>query len=157
MPGAPPARSLAAMFTTRLGIRQPVTFAAIGVVSTLAYALTYAFLRESASAHVSNLVALAITTLANTQANRHFTFGVRGRAGLVADHLGGLAALGVALAISSASITLLQLTVQTPGVRLELAALVFGNAVATIARFVLLRLWLERHQRFIVTRDRGRY
>jgi len=63
----------------------------------------------------------------------------------------------VALAISSGSISLLQLTVPTPGVTLELAVLAFGNAVATITRFVLLRLWLERHQRFVVTRDRGRY
>jgi putative flippase GtrA len=157
MPSALWARSLRAMFKTRLGIRQPLTFAAIGVLSTVAYVLVYAALRETASAHVSNLLALAITALANTQANRHFTFGVRGRAGLVADHLGGLAAFGVALAISSASISLLQLTVPTPGVRLELAVLAFGMAVATITRFVLLRLWFERHQRLILdTRDRGR-
>ena len=61
-------------------------FAAIGVLSTIAYVLIYAALREIASAHVSNLLALAITALASTQANRHFTFGVRGRAGLLADH-----------------------------------------------------------------------
>jgi putative flippase GtrA len=145
------------MFTTRRGIRQPLMFAAIGVLSTLAYALLYAALRETASAHVSNLLALALTALANTQANRHFTFGVRGRSGLVADHLGGLAAFGVALAISSASISLLQLTVPTPGVALEIAVLGFGNVIAAITRFVLLRLWLERHQRLILnTRDRGR-
>ena len=151
------ARSLRAMFTTRRGIRQPLMFAAIGVLSTLAYALLYAALRETASAHVSNLLALALTALANTQANRHFTFGVRGRSGLVADHLGGLAAFGVALAISSASISLLQLTVPTPGVALEIAVLGFGNVIAAITRFVLLRLWLERHQRLILnTRDRGR-
>jgi len=110
------------MFATRLGIRQPLMFAAIGVLSTLAYALIYAALRKTASAHVSNLLALAMTALANTQANRHFTIGVRGRTGLIADHLGGLAAFGVALAISSASISMLQLTVQTPGVALEIAS-----------------------------------
>ena len=157
MPSTPWARSLRAMFTTRLGTRQPLMFAAIGVLSTLAYGLIYAALREAASAHVSNLLALAITALANTQANRHCTFGVRGRAGLVADHLGGLAALGVALTISSASISLLQLTVPTPGVTLEFAVLAFGNVIAAIARFALPRLWLERHQRLILnTRDRGR-
>ena len=157
MPTAARARSLEAMFKTRLGIRQPLMFAAIGVLSTIAYVLIYAALREIASAHVSNLLALAITTLANTQANRHFTFGVRGRAGLFADHLGGLAAFGVALAISSASISLLQLTVGAPGVGLEIAVLGFGNVIAAITRFVLLRLWLERHQRLILnTRDRGR-
>ena len=150
-------RSLRAMFATRLGIRQPLMFPAIGVLSTLAYALFYAALRETASAHLSNLLALAMTALANTQANRRFTFGVRGRTGLIADHLGGLAAFGVALAISSASISLLQLTVQTPGVGLEIAVLGFGNVIAAITRFVLLRLWLERHQRLILnTRDRRR-
>lgn len=66
MPSALRARSRKAMFKTRLGIRQPLMFAAIGVLSTIAY--------------------LAITALASTQANRHFTFGVRGRAGLLADH-----------------------------------------------------------------------
>ena len=157
MPRALLARSLRAMFKTRLGIRQPLMFAAIGVLSTLAYALIYAALRETASAHVSNLLALALTALANTQANRHFTFGVHGPAGLVADHLGGLAAFGVALAISSASISLLQLTVPRPGIGLEIAVLGFGNVVAAITRFVLLRLWLERHQRLVLnTRDRGR-
>jgi len=156
MPRAPWTRSLGVMFKTRLGVRQPLMFAAIGVLSTLAYALIYAVLRETASAHASNLLALAMTALANTQANRHFTFGVRGRTGLVADHLGGLAAFAVALAISSASISLLQLTVPTPGVGLEIAVLGFGNVVAAITRFVLLRLWLERHQRLVLnTRDRG--
>lgn len=140
------------MFRTRFGIRQPLMFAAIGLVSTLAYALIYAALRETASAQVANMVALAITTLANTQANRRLTFGIRGRTALVADHLGGLAALGVALAISTASIRLLQLTVNTPGIGLELVALGFGNAIATIARFVLLRLWLERHRRLTPVR-----
>ena len=156
MPGARGARSVGTMFATRLGIRQPLTFAAIGVLSTLAYTLIYAALREAASAHVSNLLALAITALANTQANRRFTSGVRGRPGLVADHLGGLGAFGVALAISTASISLLQLTVPTPSVTLEIAVLAFGNVIAAITRFVLLRLWLERHQRVILnTRDRG--
>ena len=157
MPGALWARSVRAMFKTRLGVGQPLMFAAIGVLSTLAYVLIYAALRETASAHVSNLLALAITALTNTGANRHFTFGVRGRADLFADHLGGLAALGVALAISFASISLLQLSVPAPGVTLELVVLAFGNVIAAITRFVLLRLWLERHQRLILsTRDRGR-
>jgi putative flippase GtrA len=140
------------MFRTRRGIRQPLMFAAIGALSTLAYVAIYTVLRESTSAHLANTVALALTTVANTQANRRLTFGIRGATGLVADHVGGLAALGVALVISSASIGLLQLTVRTPSVPLELAALGFGNVVATIARFVLLRLWLERHQRLTLVR-----
>ncbi len=140
------------MIGTRRGIRQPLTFAAIGMASTLAYASIYAVLRDGASAQLANGIALAVTAIANTQANRRLTFGIRGTAGLVADHVAGLAALGVALAISSASIALLHLTAPEPGVVLELATLGFANIVATISRFVLLRLWLERHARLTVVR-----
>src|SRR6266508_1040877 len=140
------------MIGTRRGIRQPLTFAAIGIVSTLAYAAIYAVLRDSASAQLANSIALAVTAIANTQANRRLTFGIRGTGGLVADHVAGLAALGVALAISSVSIALLHLTAREPGVALELAALGCANVVATISRFVLLHLWLERHERLTVIR-----
>ncbi len=82
------------MIGTRRGIRQPLTFAAIGMASTLAYASIYAVLRDGASAQLANGIALAVTAIANTQANRRLTFGIRGTAGLVADHVAGLAALG---------------------------------------------------------------
>ena len=57
-------------------------FLAVGVCSTLAYALLYlaAARRRSAPAG-ANALALAVTAVANTQANRRFTFGVRGRDG----------------------------------------------------------------------------
>ncbi len=41
----------------------------------------------------ANAVALALTAVANTQANRRFTFGVRGRQDLVRHHLSGAARL----------------------------------------------------------------
>ena len=37
----------------------------------------------------ANAVALVATAVANTAANRRFTFGVQGRAGLTGDHIGG--------------------------------------------------------------------
>src|SRR4051794_7562972 len=46
-----------------------VRFAAIGVVSTLAYALLYLALRGPSGPGVANAVALAVTAVANTQAN----------------------------------------------------------------------------------------
>jgi glycosyltransferase involved in cell wall biosynthesis len=66
-------------------------FLSIGVASTVAYALLFVALRGPLGAGVANALALALTAVANTAANRRLTFGVRGRAGLVRQH--GLGAL----------------------------------------------------------------
>ena len=85
-------------------VRRLITFGAIGVVSTAACALLYAFLRGHAPAAVSNVVALVVTAVGNTAANRRLTFGVRGRESVIRDQLAGLFALCVALAITTASV-----------------------------------------------------
>jgi hypothetical protein len=66
-----------------------VRFAAIGVVSTLAYALLYVALRGPVGPALANALALALTAVANTQANRRFTFGVRGRDRLIRQQAAG--------------------------------------------------------------------
>src|SRR5689334_19055836 len=58
-----------------------VRFLAVGVLSTLAYALLFLALRTSLSPGASNALALALTAIGNTAANRRLTFGVRGRSG----------------------------------------------------------------------------
>src|SRR5262249_37216056 len=50
--------------------RQVLTFAAIGVLSTLAYAVLYLLLREGMGAQAANALALLVTAIANTAANR---------------------------------------------------------------------------------------
>src|SRR5205085_470678 len=87
-----------------------------------------------------------ITAVANTAANRRLTFEVRGRKGLPRHHLAGLLAFAIALAITSASIGLLQALVPHPGRVLELAVLVGANVAATLVRFVILRTWIDRAQ-----------
>src|SRR5919198_3730625 len=59
-------------------------FLGIGVLSTLAYALLFLGLRGPLGAAGANALALAVTAVGNTAANRALTFGVRGRAGLLA-------------------------------------------------------------------------
>ena len=54
-------------------------FMGIGVLSTLAYALLFLLLRGPLGAGGANALALALTAVANTAANRRLTFGVRGR------------------------------------------------------------------------------
>jgi putative flippase GtrA len=137
-------------------LRQPASFAAIGIVSTLAYAVLYTTLRTATPAPAANAFALVATTIANTAANRRITFRVRGRSGLVQDHLAGLGAFVVSLAITSASLGLLHLAVVRPNLLGELAVLVAGSAVATMVRFLVLRSWLERHTRvLLVTKSAG--
>ena len=119
-------------------------FAAIGIVSTLAYALLYAVLRTVTSADASNATALIVTAVGNTAANRRFTFGVRGRAGLGRDHATGLVALAIALAVTSAAIRLLAIVAPEAGASVELAVLIGANVVATVIRFAILRWHLDR-------------
>jgi len=122
-------------------------FAAIGVVSTLAYAGLYALLRGVASAPLANAVALTATAVGNTAANRRLTFGVRGRGSLGRHHLAGLLAHGVALSITTPAAALLAVLAPQAGRPVELAVLIAANTLATIARFVLLRSWIAGGRR----------
>ncbi len=118
---------------------QLLRFGGIGVASTLAYFLLYLGLREVTGAQAANLLALLITAVANTAANRRLTFGVRGTAGALRHHTGGLIAFGVGLALTSASLWALHHLVTTPARGLEVAVLVAANAVSTLVRFLSLR------------------
>jgi putative flippase GtrA len=122
--------------------REVVSFAAIGILSTAAYAVLYLLLRTIVGATAANAGALVITAIGNTAANRRLTFGVRDRGSMLRDQAGGLVALGVALAITTASVQLLGALVPGAGRLVELAVLVVANALATVARFVLLRTWI---------------
>ena len=130
----------------RQAIRQVASFGAIGVVSTLAYVALYSLLREAAPAAAANATSLVLTAVGNTAANRWLTFGVRGRGGLARDHAVGLMALGVALAITSASLVVLNAVAPHHGRSVEVVVLVAANATATLVRFLLLRLALDRRR-----------
>jgi putative flippase GtrA len=136
--------------TTAPGLAQQLcSFAAIGAISTAAYALLFLLLRAYAPTPVANAIALLLTAIANTAANRRFTFGVRGGGGLAGDHVGGLLAFALALVCTNLSLTFL-LAIRPDATRtVELAVLLAAGAVATLARFALLRaLIFERRRRF---------
>ncbi len=120
-------------------LRQAGTFAAIGIVSTLAYVALYALLRPAVPAEIANAVALLATAIGNTAANRRLTFAVRGRAGLARDHAAGLLALGAALALTSSALAVLHVAAPDAPRSVEVGVLVAANAAATLIRFLLLR------------------
>jgi putative flippase GtrA len=122
--------------------RQVVRFCGIGVASTAAYAILYILLRTFVGAQGANLLALLITAIANTAANRRLTFGIRGPQGAGLHQLQGLIVFALGLGLTSGSLAVLHLLVATPARWLELGVLVVANLVATVLRFVLLRGWV---------------
>jgi putative flippase GtrA len=128
-------------------LRQVVRFGAIGVVSTAAYVVLFMLTQGWAGAQVANLIALLLTAIGNTAANRRFTFGVAGRSGVGRHHVEGLIVFGIALAITSGALSVLHVVVGQPHHVVELAVLVLANLVATAVRFVLLRGWVFHPRR----------
>jgi putative flippase GtrA len=124
--------------------RQLVRFAAIGVASTVAHLLLFALLRTVTGAIVANVLALLVTSVANTAANRRLTFGVTGRDGAARHQLQGLIIFGVGLGLTTGALALLGYVAPDASRAVELATLVLANAVATAVRFVLFRSWVFR-------------
>ncbi|WP_030270042.1 glycosyltransferase [Streptomyces sp. NRRL B-24484] len=126
---------------------QLASFAVVGTVSTLAYVLLYLGLRQLVPALLANFVALAVTAVFNTAANRRFTFGVTGRRDALKHQVEGGIAFVIGLVLSSGAIALLGAAAPAAGHSAELAALVAANALATLVRFVLLRVWVFNPRR----------
>jgi putative flippase GtrA len=132
---------------------QVFRFAAVGIVSTLAYAVLYILLRQAVAAQAANAVALLVTAIANTAANRRLTFAIRGAAHTVRHQAQGLAVFGLALALTASALALLHLVSASPGQTVELVVLVAANLLATVLRFVLLRSWVFRTRRAAPTEE----
>jgi putative flippase GtrA len=121
---------------------QAARFTAIGAVSTAAYLVLFSLLRGSIGAQPANLLALLLTAVANTAANRRLTFGVTGRAGASWAQLQGLIVFALGLGLTSGSLSALTAVSAHPSRVVELSVLVAANAAATVLRFLLFRRWV---------------
>lgn len=126
----------------RPGLLPQITrFVVIGIASTLSYVLLFLLLSPIVGAQMANFGALLATAVANTAANRRFTFGVRGSNDALKHHGQGIFVFLIALAFTSGSLAIYQhLDLDSRAV--ELAVLVSANLVATMFRFVALRHWV---------------
>jgi glycosyltransferase involved in cell wall biosynthesis len=117
-------------------------FALVGIASTLLYLLLFVALRGAVAPLAANAVALALSAVFNTAANRRLTFGRRGRAGLLTHHFQGLVVFGVCLGLTTVALAGLDALAPDASRAVEVAVLVAANAAATLLRYWLLRLWV---------------
>jgi putative flippase GtrA len=125
-------------------VRQFVRFAGVGVGSTLAYLLLFAAAQPSLGAQAANLLALLVTAVANTAANRRLTFGIRGAADALRHQAQGLLIFTLGLILTSGSLAVLHSATASPARSVQMTVLIGANLVATLLRFALLRSWVFR-------------
>ncbi|GGB25663.1 hypothetical protein GCM10011492_14730 [Flexivirga endophytica] len=117
------------------------SFAVIGVASTVANVVLFYLLNLTMNAQVANALALVITTVVNTAANRHFTFGARSKEGAGRAQLQGLVLWLIMWSATALALFLLLQANPHASHTAQSVVQLAGNVVATVIRFVMLRRW----------------
>lgn len=131
--------------------RQLVSFGAVGAVSTTLSLVLFLVLREQVHPLWANVIALAVTSVANAWANRRFTFGHRSRVDR-GRHYAGAAWVFVATVASSSATLGLALWADW-GTIAQCLTLVATWGVMAVLRFSLLRSWVFRDPPAVRTGD----
>jgi polyisoprenyl-phosphate glycosyltransferase len=125
--------------------QQVFRFLVVGAGGTAACLIGYLLLRLEMPAENANVVSRLAVAIPTTWLNGRYTFGTRvSRRRLYG---GALVVLAAGTAVSAGLLAVEQSVEGVTDRPAELAALVFANAGATVARFVLLRQWLFRRAR----------
>lgn len=114
-------------------------FAMVGVLSTIAYALLYLLLRTGIDASGANMIALAVTAIGNTAANRRWTFGLRGRERLLRQCAMGAVVYLLTLGLTSGALSTLAHFAPSHSRALEVTVLVLASIAATVTRYFALK------------------
>ena len=123
---------------------QIVVFALIGGVSTLAYGLLYVLLRGHVGPIAANALALVVTAIGNTAANRRFTFGHRGSERHLRHHVQGLLVFAVGLGVTTGTLAGWRAFGGPGHPVVEVVVLTGANLLVTVMRFVAMRRWIFR-------------
>lgn len=134
--------------------RQAGFFTGIGLVSSVANAALYLLLRQWWNAEMATAVAVTVTTLISTEANRRMTFAEArtSRAGLVVQNL---VVILFYCTYNTATLWVLHQIVTAPSASAESLALLIASTAGGTARFVLLRAWVFRGRGTPVTQITG--
>lgn len=121
-----------------------VRFGVVGVASTLLHLGLFAALVTATGpgSQTANVAALLVATVANTWANRRWTFGIRGSAGSLRHQLQGLLVFGATWAMTSGALGLLHAAWPATPVTVETVVIGVANIAATVVKFVAMRSWI---------------
>jgi putative flippase GtrA len=123
--------------------REVTVFAVIGVLSTVLHLGGFVVLRQVVdSPATANAVALLVAAVANTWANRRWTFGVRGRAGAARHQVQGLLVFALTLAMTTAGLDLLRATAPAAPRWVEVLVVAVTTAVATAVKYLAMKMWV---------------
>ena len=125
---------------------QLVRFGTIGAASTLAYLVLFYLCRNVMDPQLANLLALLTTAVANTAANRRFTFGIPGQQPCGPTPLRGAAGLRDRVGPDVRGAGLGPGEQDRPDRWLELVTVTAANLAATAVKFLLFRLVVFRHR-----------
>lgn len=144
--GLPPGALTAALPLVEPALAgQAIRFAGVGMASTALFALLFLVLAAAAGVGpiAADVVALVVSAVANTVANRRLTFAQRGRPGRARHYRAALAVALLPLLLTVAALVVAGWAgVDSPlG---DLAVLTVVNAAAAVGRFLLLRRWVFR-------------
>jgi putative flippase GtrA len=120
-------------------------YAVAGVVTTGVQAILFLLLRDELGAQVANLVAIAVTTVGNTEFHRRVTFaGRNSNAGK--RHLQDFLTFAFYAGYGSAVLAILDAVVERPTSWEETGTLLMASLVGGVARFAVLRWWVFAHR-----------
>ena len=132
----------------RAALRQQVIrFAGIGVASTVLHLGLFAvLLRAGLGSQLANGVALVIATIANTAANRAWTFGISDRERVVTHHGQALLVFAITWVATSFALWVLAGLAPQAGAGAQTLVVATANALSTVLRFVAMRSWIFKRE-----------
>lgn len=139
----PVARATTTARTRRALTRELVVFAVVGLASTVVHLGGFVLLRQAlGSAQVANTVALLVAAIANTWANRRWTFGITGREGAVRHQVQGLLVFALTLGMTSGGLALLGVLAPGSPTWLETGVVAVTTVAATAVKYAAMRWWV---------------
>lgn len=126
----------------RLDASHPVVWYVVaGAVTTGLQDLIFLAARPFIASVAANILAIALTTLANTEFHRRVTF-AHMRPSTLKLHLQSLGTFAFYAGYGSVVLVLLQAIVDSPSATLEAVVLAITSTFGGVLRFVVLRWWV---------------
>lgn len=122
-----------------------VRFGVVGIACTVLHLGLFAIMASGVvgvSTQVANAAALLLATVVNTWANRRWTFGVRGNAGVARHHAQALLVFAGTWAATAAALAALDDSWPAAPVTVATIVLAVANVVSTVVKFVAMRSWI---------------